>query len=113
MSGVGVDLETTKASLLVFILGKHTFDCLFNDFARIFGEKLFETELLEATGETGVRIVFFVGNFFTGNVNFGCVDSNDEVTIVQVTTRKRLSLTNEKLGDFGRNTTQGFTIKIN
>ena len=54
MSGVGVDLETTEASLLVFILGKHTFDCLFNDFARIFGEKLFKTELLEATGETGV-----------------------------------------------------------
>jgi hypothetical protein len=108
----GEEFESSLSVLLVFVLGKHTFDGFFDDFTRVFGQKLLKRNFFETAGKTGVTIVDFVGEFFTGDFDFLRVYSDNVVSLIKVRTGKGFTFAHEEFGDLSRDSTKNLAIKI-
>lgn len=76
------------------------------------GDQLLEVDLLDATGETGVGVVHFIGGLGTGNTNLLGIDHDDVVTGINMRSVFGLVLATQAGSDLGGQTTQSLTSSV-
>ena len=112
MIGTLIHLQLTVHVATQRVLRQHALDRGLDHTLWRLGDQLLEVDRLDATRETGVRVVHLVGGFRTGNTHLLGIDNDDVIASIDVRGVFRLVLATQAASDFGCQTTQGLAGSV-
>ena len=91
-----IDMQTSESLAAKSVVGEHALDSLLDDELGLLSHQLLVLDLFEVTDVTGVMVVHFLIEFFTGQNDFIRIDDDDEIAGVNMRSEDRFVFAAEK-----------------